>query len=118
MPSLSRPVAVAALLAAVSSAFAHPRLQASEPAGGATVPAPAAARLRFDEAVEPAASSVKVFGPGDAAVDAGKPTGADGDARTLVSTLPKLAPGAYRLEWSTVGHDGHRTRGELRFTVK
>jgi methionine-rich copper-binding protein CopC len=32
--------------------------------------------------------------------------------------VPTLAAGAYKAQWSTVGHDGHRVKGELSFTVK
>ena len=104
---------------AAASAFAHAKLQDSTPANGATVASPPAElRLRYDEPVEAALSSVKLTGPDDAAVATDK-VGADkADARTLVLPLPRLAPGAYRAEWTTVGHDGHRTKGEIRFTVK
>ena len=111
-------LAATTLAAAATGALAHARLQAAEPASGAAVAAPGEVRLHFNEAVEPAMSTVKVTGPANAAVEVGKPAGAAGDAKTLVSTLPKLPAGEYRLEWSTMGHDGHHTKGEYRFTVK
>jgi methionine-rich copper-binding protein CopC len=106
------------LAVAATGAFAHAKLQAAEPASGAAVPAPGEVKLHFNEAVEPAMSTVTVTGPAKAAVEVGKPTGASGDAKTLVTTLPKLSAGEYRLEWSTMGHDGHHTKGEYRFSVK
>lgn len=113
-----RALLAAPLVLAGGAVFAHARLQAAEPASGAAVAAPAEVRLHFNEAIEPAMSTVKVTGPANAAVDVGKPAGASGDAKTLVAPLPKLPAGDYRLEWSTMGHDGHHTKGEYRFTVK
>jgi len=118
MPTVFRYLVATALLVAAVGASAHAKLQSAEPGAGATVAAPAQVKLHFNEAVEPAMSTVKVFGPANAAVEVGQPAGASGDAKTLVSTLPKLPAGEYRLEWSTMGHDGHHTKGELRFTVK
>lgn len=111
-------LAATTLAVVATGAFAHVKLQAAEPASGAAVAAPTQVTLHFNEAVEPAMSTVKVTGPGNAAVEVGKPAGASGDSKTLVSTLPKLPAGEYRLEWSTMGHDGHHTKGEYRFTVK
>jgi len=118
MPLTLRSLFGSALLVASTAASAHAKLQTSEPAAGQAGPAPSVVKLHFNEAVEPAMSTVKVFGPADAAVEVGKPAGAEGDAKTLVSTLPKLTAGDYRLEWSTMGHDGHHMKGEFRFTVK
>lgn len=111
-------LAATALAVGAAGAFAHAKLQAAEPAVGAAVATPGEVKLHFNEAVEPAMSTVKVFGANKAAIEVGKPVGAGGDAKTLASALPKLPAGEYRLEWSTMGHDGHHTKGEYRFTVK
>ncbi|MDB5955473.1 copper homeostasis periplasmic binding protein CopC [Ramlibacter sp.] len=103
---------------AASSVFAHARLQTSDPQNGANVAAPSSITLHYNEPVEAAMSNVKLFGPDNAAVETGSPATRESDDTTLVTTLPKLSAGAYRLEWSTMGHDGHHTKGELRFTVK
>lgn len=118
MPITFRSLAASALFLISTGAFAHAKLQAADPASGATVAAPKTLTLHFNEAVEPAMSSVKLVGPANAQVEVGKPAGAEGDAKTLVSTVPQLAAGEYRLQWSTMGHDGHHTKGEYRFTVK
>jgi methionine-rich copper-binding protein CopC len=116
---MQRLLACAALMLAAASAFAHAKLHDSTPADGATVTSPPAElRLRYDEPVEAALSSVKLTGPADAAVATEKVAADKADPKTLVLPLPRLAPGAYRAEWTTVGHDGHRTKGEIRFTVK
>lgn len=112
-------VALFVTYAATTSAFAHAKLQKSEPENGAAVTvAPAAVKLHYNEPVEAAMSSVKFTGFGGAAVEAGKPTLAEGDNKTLVVPVPKLPAGDYLVQWSTMGHDGHHTKGEVRFTVK
>jgi methionine-rich copper-binding protein CopC len=32
--------------------------------------------------------------------------------------VSKLRAGSYRVEWSTMGRDGHHVKGDVRFTVK
>jgi methionine-rich copper-binding protein CopC len=112
-------LAYAALMLATASAFAHARLQSSAPANDATVTTPPTEiRLQYNEAVEVAMSSVKLIGPGDAVIATDKVAADQADDKALVLPLPKLAPGAYRAEWVTMGHDGHHTKGSIRFTVK
>lgn len=102
-----------------ASAFAHAKLQASVPADASTVsPAPTELRLQYNEAVEAPLCAVKVIGPGEAEVTTVKVAGDKDDPKTLVLALPKLAAGSYRAEWAAVGHDGHRTKGEIHFAVK
>jgi methionine-rich copper-binding protein CopC len=116
---MKKTLAFAALAMTAALAYAHARLQASTPASGAAVsPAPAELRLQYDEAVEVAMSTVKLTGPGDAPIATGKVAADPKDDKTLVLPLPRLAPGEYRAQWNTMGHDGHHTKGEVRFTVK
>lgn len=105
--------------ATASAVFAHAKLQQSEPGNGSTVTTPPAAlKLHYNEPVEPAVSGVKLFGPGDKPMQAGRPALADGNDKTLVVPLPRLPAGNYRVEWSTMGRDGHPMKGDVRFTVK
>jgi len=115
---MKKTLAFTALTLASAAAFAHARLQASTPANGAVGPAPAELRLQYNEPVEVAMSSVRITGPGDAAVATDKVAADPGDDKTLVQPLPRLAAGDYRVQWTTMGHDGHHTKGEIRFTVK
>lgn len=102
-----------------ASSFAHGKLEMSTPANGATLTAaPTELKFQFNEPVEAAVSAVKLVGPGDKETALEKPHAADGDAKTLVVAVPKLDAGAYRAQWATSGHDGHRVKGEIRFTVK
>jgi len=116
---MKKTLTFAALALACAFASAHARLQASTPASGAAVsPAPTQLRLQYNEPVEAAMSTVKLSGPGDAAVTVGEVASDPGDDKALLLTLPRLAAGDYRVQWTTMGHDGHHTKGELRFTVK
>ena len=111
-----------ALAAFGSSAFAHAKLQNATPANGASLSsAPSELRFEYNEPIEPAMSSVKVMGPDSKAVTTDKATLSKDDDKVLLVKLPKLPElpaGAYRVEWSPMGHDGHHTKGTLGFTVK
>ncbi len=112
----------AALLAfalASPSAFAHSKLEMSDPANGASLAsAPVALKFQFNEPVEAAISTVRLLGPGNTPVAVATVRSGDGDPRTLVVGVPKLVAGEYRAQWATAGHDGHKVRGEIRFTVR
>jgi methionine-rich copper-binding protein CopC len=119
MNTILRAVVAIVTVAATTCALAHAKLQKSEPENGSTVTAsPTALKLHYNEPIEPAMSSVKLTGFGDTAVQTGKPVLAEGDDKTLVVPVSKLTPGSYRIEWSTMGRDGHHMKGDVRFTVK
>ena len=63
-------------------------------------------------------STIRITGPGDAVVSSEKLAADPHDEKALVQPLPKLAAGDYRVQWTTMGRDGHHTKGEIRFTVK
>jgi methionine-rich copper-binding protein CopC len=100
-------------------AWGHAFPDHSEPKVGATVAvAPGRVRIWFDGALEPAFSSVRVqdadgrwVDTGDGHVDATDPT-------LLEVNLQPLPPGRYRVVWSVVARDGHRTEGDFAFTVQ
>ncbi len=101
------------------SAWSHAFPQrADPPVGAAVASAPALVRIWFDAALEPAFSSLRVqtaggqlLGHEEGQVDAR-------DATLLSVHLPPLAPGTYRVLWSVVARDGHRTEGTYTFTVQ
>lgn len=102
-----------------SAAFAHGKLEMSIPANGAKLAAaPAALKFQFSEPVEPAMSTVKLFGPGDKEVVLDKAHAEKDDAKIIIVGVPKLEAGDYRAQWATSGHDGHRVKGEIKFSVK
>jgi methionine-rich copper-binding protein CopC len=119
MKHLLKMTASLALALGTSSTFAHAMLQGSTPANGATLASsPGELRFAFNEPVEPAMSSVKVIGPDGSRVPAEKPAATKDDDKALLVRMPKLPAGAYQVEWSTMGHDGHHTKGALSFVVK
>lgn len=116
--SLKTHFAAAALLfAAASPAFAHAKLESSDPRAGSTVAsAPAALRLTFNETLEAPFSKIGLSGAAGpvtlpkAQVDKANP-------KVLSVPLPQLAPGQYKVQWSTVTRDGHKVRGEFDFRI-
>ena len=121
----SRPLILAALVAlalvhAVATplpAFAHARLEATDPAGGATLDrAPRRVRLRFNEDIEPDFARVEVSDRTGERVDAGVPTVA-GEIVT-VPLRPSLTPGRYTVAFRVVSADGHPVEADFHFTVR
>lgn len=122
MKALHTVILVAAMAAATLAspfAAAHASLKNSNPAAGATVDAsPNEVTLTFNEKIEPAFSSISVAdGHGrnvatdKAKVDAANPA-------MLHLAVPVLASGTYTVNWAVAGHDGHRRKGEFKFSVK
>ncbi len=96
---------------------AHAFLEHSDPpVGGKVHSAPAAVRIWFTEAIEPAFSSIQVFDATGKQVDK-KDTHRDPSNRSLLEvSLPRLGPGTYKVVWRVVSVDTHRTNGD--FTVQ
>lgn len=117
---------VVAILAASGVALipmlaqAHAALVRSEPARRATLSKPPTQiRLWFNERLEPAYASIKLFGADgtkqietrNAAVDAADP-------KLLVLELPPLAPGQYTVKYRVLSVDGHTVDYGYTFTIK
>ena len=114
---LASTFAIAAVTTA--GAQAHAKLESSEPQAAATLDnAPKEIRLKFNEALEPAFSKIKLTDASNIEVPlaAAKVDGAD--ARTMMAPAPALRAGVYHVQWSTMTHDGHKAKGEFAFTVK
>lgn len=109
----------AALLAS-PAVFAHAHLQTQIPAANAAVgQAPDALSLTFSEGIEPAFSGVTVTGPDGKAVKTGAVSRApDNDKQLTVPLADALKAGDYQVQWHVVSVDGHKTKGQYRFTVK
>ena len=113
-------VATFALASAVtSSAFAHAKLQSSDPQAGSTLDtAPKQVRLKFNEALEPAFSKIKLTGPTNNEVPVTGTAVDKADSTVITAQLPPLQAGEYHVEWSTMTHDGHKAKGAFSFKVK
>jgi methionine-rich copper-binding protein CopC len=79
---------------------------------------PPAVRIWFDGALEPVFSTLRVEDEGQRRVDNGDARVDPRDQTVLQVSLPPLPPGRYRVFWSAVARDGHRTEGNFTFRVK
>jgi copper resistance protein C len=131
--------AVLALIVS-SLALAHSELVKSSPAKGATVKvAPATVSLSFDEAVEMAFSTFKVYAytgeitngklrafarqktalKNDASARADAGATSSGTTKTVTLKLkPNLNTGTYVVMWKALGVDGHSVEDHFYFRVK
>ena len=105
--------------AATSSAFAHAKLQSSDPRAGSTLEAPPKqVRLKFNEALEPAFSKIKLLGSANSEIPVTGTVVDKADPTSMAAPLPALSSGQYRVQWSTMTRDGHKAKGEVTFKVK
>ena len=102
----------------VAGAEAHVFPDHSEPRVGRTVPAPSAVRIWFDGEIEPVFSTIRVESADKSRVDAGDGRVNPRDGTLLEVSVPVLPSGSYRVYWSVVARDGHRTEGSYPFQVK
>jgi len=105
-------------LAAAPSAFAHAILQESTPSNDMVVrQSPPAVTLRFNEAVETAFGSIRVFSCSGGRVDSGKVSRPD-DRRVAVKLDRQLPRGSYTVTWRVISADAHPVAGAFVFHVK
>lgn len=114
---LAASMGAAALASPIASA--HASLKSSNPAAGATVAtAPKEISLTFNEKVEEAFSAVTLVDGAGKRVATSKAKADAGNPAILHVQVPPLRAGAYAVSWAVAGHDGHRRKGEFKFTVK
>ncbi len=107
------------LLITAATAWGHAFPDHSEPRVGHTVDAsPPTVRIWFDGAIEPVFSTLRVEDADKRQVDRNDSRVSATDATLLEVGLPPLAPGRYRVFWSVVSRDGHRTEGTFGFRIK
>jgi methionine-rich copper-binding protein CopC len=118
--SIRAAAAAAALtltFAQFAQAHAHPAKQA--PAAGATVTTGQKdVAIDFDDALEPAFSSIAVTDAAGKSVASGKSAVDASNAKHMSVALDPLTPGMYTVAWIAVAADGHRTQGRYAFRVK
>jgi copper resistance protein C len=110
-------VTLAALAFAAPSALAHAHLGSASPAANAVVASPQSITLTFTEPLEPRFSGFEILDAGGRRVDAPSRVDPQNHAVLVATPADPLTPGVYRVTWHIVAHDGHRMRGEYRFTV-
>jgi len=110
-------VLVVVLGATEASAHAFP--DRSEPRVGSTVErGPSQVQIWFDGEIEPVFSTLRVENDDKQRVDKGDARVKAGNTRLLEVTVDSLPPGRYRVYWSVIARDGHKTEGDFRFRVK
>ena len=119
MRRLLRQLGVAALAAVlVQPVGAHAFLERAVPAVGSSVhTSPTELKLWFTQRLEPAFSVVRVLDKSGAQVDAGDMRVDAEDATLLRVSLPRLAPGTYRVVWRVLSADTHASEGDYSFEV-
>jgi methionine-rich copper-binding protein CopC len=111
-----RSLAVAAMTAFATPAFAHAFLEHANPGAGATLTSPPKQlALSFTEKLEPHFSGVSVT---DADGHDEEAASAVIDGFSVTVALKPLMPGTYHVSWRAVSVDTHRTDGAYSFTVK
>ncbi len=91
----------------------------SEPrVGWRIAAAPTKVTIWFDGELEPAFSTIIVYNSAKQRVDKGNGHVSPADASVLEVDLPALVSGTYRVYWSVVAKDTHRTEGDFSFTVE
>ena len=103
------------LLALPSAAQAHATLDHASPLVGSTVAAaPREVSLWFTQGLDQASSRVEISDAAGARVDRGKPQISGNAMRVGVKPL---APGTYRVYWTAVSADAHKSEGNFVFHV-
>jgi len=107
-------IALAGVVAA-SEASAHATLERARPAVGSVTQAPAEIRLWFSERIEARFSRARLITRDGAAIAA---PSAVVNGNELVLRVPRLRPGTYRVMWSVLSVDTHKTEGAFSFEVR
>jgi len=111
--------ALLVLCAWSTGGWAHAACKRGDPAPGAVInEAPTRISLQCDSALEMAFSQVLVEDANGKQVDKGGLQGDPKDPKHLILPLPPLEPGTYKVIWSVVARDGHRTKGNYQFTIR
>lgn len=105
-----------ALLLGSAPAWAHTRLDTSDPADGSSLATgPAQVSLTFTEPVQPGFSTVTVVGPDGLDYRSGEPSA--GGATVGTAVRPLGPAGEYRIGYRVVSADGHPISGSVAFTL-
>ena len=106
-------------IAAAGWAWGHAFPERAEPrVGEEALISPTQVRIWFNAALEPAFSTLQVRNTNGQIVDSGDGHVDASDPTSLEVGLPRLPPGAYRVFWSVVARDGHRTQGDYMFSLR
>lgn len=118
---MTKKIILAVILGLLSTvpAFAHAHLVTAVPAVGGVVGPVADIRLTFSERVEVKFSTIKLSDAAGQPLSAPAATIDPQDGRILhLALAAPLAPGDYKVSWTVVSVDTHRTTGSFTFSVQ
>jgi methionine-rich copper-binding protein CopC len=102
-----------------NAARGHAYPDHADPKVGATInTSPDRVRIWFDSELEPDFSTIMVHNSENTMVDNRDGRVNPSDATLLEVSVPRLPPGKYRVIWSVVARDGHRTEGIYTFSIR
>ena len=101
-----------------SIAQAHAKVESTTPVADASVSSPKLIQVHFNEAVETRMSSIKLAASDGTAVPVMSMNDAKDPATLTIMPNAPLKAGLYKVMWSAVTDDGHKTQGAFSFTVK
>ena len=105
-----------ALVLGTAPAWAHSRLDSSDPASGSSLStAPQKVTLTFNEPVQPGFTVITVIGPNGADYHSGDIS--EVDDTVSVGVRPLGPAGAYQIGYRVVSADGHPVSGRIPFTL-
>ena len=108
-----------AAFAVPRAAWSHAFPDHQSPGAGVVLKSPPeAVKIWFDGDLEPIFSTITVRDASGHVIAKGAVTAGQSDPTLLQTPLPKLGPGTYRVQWSVVARDGHRTEGHYTFIVQ
>nr|WP_244436603.1 copper homeostasis periplasmic binding protein CopC [Afipia sp. OHSU_I-C6] len=118
MSKISTSLALITAILSGGVALAHPQLETSDPAAGATTSSPKQIRITFNEVVIPKFSGIEIKDKVGRAVAIGKSSVDPADKKRLVVPVKEeLSPGEYKVDWHAVSDDTHRVKGSYSFSV-
>src|ERR1039458_10539299 len=107
----------ATLLVAASQASAQAKLESTTPKAESTVSSPDMIMVHFSEGIKTKLSSLKLTMGDGTAVSVMSMNDTKDPATLSIMPNTTLKAGIYKVTWSVVSDDGHRTQGAFSFTV-
>ena len=106
------------LIATAAPAWAHAELKSTDPPkNGVAAESPPNLSLTFNENVEVSFGAVRVYTCAGQRITTGTPRHSPASGRTVVVSIPKLAPGVYLVAWRVISADSHPVDGSYSFRI-
>jgi methionine-rich copper-binding protein CopC len=105
-------------LVAASQASAQAKLESTSPKAESTVSSPEMIMVHFSEGIETKLSSLKLTMGDGTAVSVMSMNDTKDPATLSIMPNTTLKAGIYKVTWSVVSDDGHKTQGTFSFTVQ